>query len=69
MKKVTGVTEIRETRRELDSMPFDKMFETASGQQVLCHATGYEVCMGDPDNLADWWNEYQTADGEICYGR
>lgn len=69
MRKISGITEMKETRRELDTMPFDRMFELASGQQTLAHATGYEVCMGDPSNLADWWNEYTTPDGEICYGR
>ena len=56
-------------RRQLENMPFDRMFELASGQQTLAHCTGYEVCFGDPSNLADWWNEYQTPEGEICYGR
>lgn len=41
-------------------MPFDR-----DGM----HATGFEVCFGDPDNLADWWNEYEDADGDLHYLR
>lgn len=67
--KVTGITEIRETRRQLETMPFDRMVELSDGNQTLAHATGFEVCFGDTANLADWWNEYQTPEGEICYGR
>lgn len=39
-----------EMRRELETMPFDKAFTTESGNEELCHATGYEVCLGDPDD-------------------
>lgn len=53
-------------RRRLDVMPFDMSFD---GGFTLCHATGYEVCLGDPDNPADWWNEYEDIDGNIYYGR
>lgn len=56
------------TRRELDFTPFDKSF-TVNGNEELCHATGYEVCTGDPGNPADWWNEYVDSDGEIHLGR
>lgn len=31
-------------KRELETMPFDKAFETENGNEELCHATGYEVC-------------------------
>ena len=55
-------------RRELERMPFDKMF-TFERNETLCHATGYEVCLGDPDNAWDWWNEYVLPDGTIEYGR
>lgn len=50
-------------------MPFDKAFVTASGNEELCHATGYEVCMGDPNCRADWWNEYEDFKGNLYYGR
>ena len=56
-------------RRELDQMPFDKVFEY-EGNETLFHATGYEVCLGDPGKLADWWNEYVSPDGKVTeYGR
>ena len=51
-------------RRQLEEMPIDHEFEG-----VLCHATGYEVCDGDPDNPGDWWNEYADRDGGLHYGR
>lgn len=57
-------------RRELEKMPFDKMFELDNHyHQELCHATGYEVCLGDPDNSVDWWNEYEDSNGDLHYGR
>lgn len=49
-------------------MPFDKRFDTANGDE-LCHATGYEVCNGNPENPADWWEEYIDSNGELHYGR
>ena len=58
----------RTMRRELETMPFDKAFETENGTE-LCHATGFEVCLGDPSNPADWWNEYEDSPGETHYGR
>lgn len=57
------------TRRELSEMPFDKVFVTESGNEELCHATGYEVCMGAPEEPADWWNEYMDSEGNLYYGR
>lgn len=51
-------------RRELDIMPYDKEFD---GE--LCSATGDEVCFGNPENPADWWNEYEDAEGNVHYGR
>lgn len=61
-----NITEIR----ALDEMPFDKAFENSNGNEVLCHATGYEVCMGNPLVLADWWNEYVDPEtDELYYGR
>lgn len=60
--------EKKEMRRELERMPFDKVF-TFERNETFCHATGYEVCLGDPDNAADWWNEYVLPDGTIEYGR
>lgn len=60
---------IMEERRKLDAMPFDKGFEI-DGSWTICHATGYEVCEGNPDDPADWWNEYVSPDGsELLYGR
>lgn len=55
--------------RRLDYMPFDKMFWVTENRQELCHATGVEVCFGDPENPADWWNEYIDSDGDYWYGR
>lgn len=40
-------------RRRLDEMPYD-----CNGM----HATGYEVCFGDADNVQNWWNEYYSPD-------
>lgn len=56
-------------RRELDTMPFDKAFEDENGNEVLCHATGWEVCDGDQEDPADWWNEFTDQDGEVYLGR
>ena len=53
-------------RRRFDVMPFDMSFD---GGFTICHVTGYEVCLGDPDNPADRWNEYEDIDGNIYYGR
>lgn len=55
--------------RELKEMPFDKAFIVEGGNEELCHATGIEVCWGDPKNPADWWNEYEDSFGELHYGR
>ena len=37
--------------------------------QESCHCTGYEVCLGNPDDLSDWWNEYEDQYGEKHFGR
>ena len=50
---------MKEDRRELEEMPFDKEF---NGE--LCHATGDEVLID-----GEWWNEYETPDGDLVYGR
>ena len=50
-------------RRELESMPFDKVFDV-NGNQENCHGTGYEVNI---DN--EWWDEYVDSEGEYHYGR
>ena len=55
-------------RATLSSMPYDKMFLTANGNE-LCHATGDEVCFGDPADGANWWNEYEDSEGNLYYGR
>ena len=60
---------MNELRRKLKEMPFDKVFKTESGNKEFCHATGYEVCEGNPDNIADWWNEYKDSEGNLYYGR
>ena len=52
--------------RELNYMPYDKMFDTNEGNEELCHATGIEVL--DPSN-GEWWNEYVDSNGEYHYGR
>lgn len=50
---------MKEDRRELEEMPFDKEFDGK-----LCHATGDEVLID-----GEWWNEYETPDGDLVYGR
>lgn len=68
LKKGVIIAESVEMCRELDKMPFDKVFEY-NGNECLCHATGLEVCLGDPYNACDWWNEYVLPDGTFEYGR
>jgi hypothetical protein len=58
MSKITA-------ERELETMPFDKVFYIGNGRQELCHVTGIEV--QDEDGI--WWNEYQDSDGDYWYGR
>lgn len=56
----------------LDYMPFDMAFDVPSVHGMnreLCHCTGYEVCLGNPSNPADWWNEYVDSLGGLHYGR
>ena len=60
---------MEELRRELKTMPFDKAFVVENGNEELCHATGYEICDGNPENQADWWNEYEDSEGNLYYGR
>ena len=67
MKK-TNQTATEPLRRALPQMPYDHAFETSSGNEELCHATGYEVCMGNPDNCQDWWFEYTDKEGNLYYG-
>lgn len=68
-KKKKGSVVMKRKRRKLAEMPFDKMFYV-DGHETFCHATGYEVCDGNPDNPADWWNEYVSPSGdELLYGR
>lgn len=55
--------------RELDYMPMDKVFHVAENRPEMCHATGKEVCFGDVNDPADWWNEYIDSDGDFWYGR
>ena len=55
-------------RRELEEMPFDKVFETENGNE-FCHATGYEVLIQCGACEPDWWNEYEDSQGDLHYGR
>ncbi len=58
-------------RREIDRIPCDKMF-SYNGNNILRHATGYEVAIidtGEPNDEPTWWNEYALPDGSIVYGR
>ena len=56
--------EVKEgTRRTLEYMPFDKMFNV-DGNEELCHSTGEEVYLN-----GEWWNEYVSTDGGTHYGR
>ena len=57
-----------EEHRKLNSMPFDHVFEV-DGNEELCHATGYEVCLGNTEDPADWWDEFVDSNGEFHYGR
>ena len=50
--------------RELDYMPFDKVFYNEQGQPVDCHATGYEALIN-----GEWWNEYIDSNDNLYYGR
>lgn len=59
----TGGGKMKEIRRKLDTMPADMRFWIDETKNKLCHATGYEVCSGDPENPANWWNEYVDNDG------
>ena len=56
----------KDYRRELETMPFDHDFGG-----TLCKATGWEVCFAgdDPEDPANWWNEYVSPDGKLEYGR
>ena len=59
---------MEEMRRELENMPFDKAFDTENGNES-CHVTGYEVCLGNPDDPSDWWEEFEDCNGNLHYGR
>ena len=56
---------MNETRKELEKIPYDKVFYTDNGNRELCHATGYAVC----SNNGKWWNEYVDSTGVYHYGR
>lgn len=51
-------------RRKLNEMAYDKTFDGEN-----CHATGYEVCLGNINNPGDWWVEYIDSKGALHYGR
>lgn len=51
------------TTRELNNMPFDKVFEV-DGKNEMCHATGNEVYIS-----GRWWNEYSDSNGDLHYGQ
>ena len=59
-EKGNDMQETERIERELETIPFD-----IKGM----HATGYEVCLGDPSDPADWWLEYEDADGDLHYYR
>ena len=54
--------------RELAEMPADKVFYI-DGRPEMCHATGFEICDGEPEDQAAWWNEYQDSKNNYHYGR
>ena len=54
--------------RKLEIIPYDKVFFTDKGEE-LCHATGIEICTGNPDAPEDWRNEYIDSSGDYHYGR
>lgn len=54
---------MEEKRYELETMPFDKVFETGNGTE-MCHATGYAIYDGSA-----YWNEYEDSEGNLYYGR
>ncbi len=56
--------EIEMKRRKLNEMAYDKTFDGEN-----CHATGYEVCLGNINNPGDWWVEYIDSKGALHYGR
>ena len=49
-------------RKEVEKMPFDKIFEVGMNQE-FCHSTGYRVYDGER-----WWNEYEDSEGNLHYG-
>ncbi len=59
-----------ENRIELETMPFDKVFETANGKEN-CHATGFAVQFNGektPLGSPKFWNEYEDSEGNLYYG-
>ena len=63
------MTLIRNTMiRDVKKTPFDKAF-IVDGNETLCHATGYEVCFGDPRDPGAWMAEYEDPDRDLHYGR
>lgn len=60
---------MEELRRELNEMTYDKAFVLDDGNEQLCHATGFQVCFGNPEQEMNWWNEYEDSKGNLHYGR
>lgn len=61
---------MKENRMVLESMPFDRRFDTPNGEQ-LCHATGYAVQFDDettPIGVPLFWTEYKDNEGNLYYG-
>ena len=58
------MSEVKEERRALEEVPFDKRFTIEDGTEALCHATGFEVLFE-----GEWWNEYEGPDGYFYLGR
>lgn len=44
-------------------VPFDKEVQLVDGSYEIIHATGYEVCVGDPNNFVDWEYQYEDREG------
>lgn len=62
--RITDVEEVfeltdEECVRELDHMPYDKHCD---GEWY--YATGTEICIGNPNDPADWYNQYVDYDGK-----
>lgn len=55
-------------RRKLEEMPFDKRFDLPDGNEGLCHATGWEICDGDP-NIARLNTKFDTDEAAVKHAQ